>query len=77
MLGRVIANEVIRGRGRPEPDTGPEEARGDHGAGTVAREATLVRPPAGEGTSIAQGPRRDLRSIGRAHPGHAARGVRQ
>ena len=29
-------------------------------------------PPAGEGTSIARGPRRDLRRIGHAHPGHAA-----
>ena len=62
----------IARRGRPEPDAGHEEARRDHGAGTVDREATLVRPPAGEGTSTKQGPRRDLRRIGRTHPGHAA-----
>ena len=74
--GRKLACRAARGgiarRGRPEPDTGPEEARGYNGAGTVARESTLVRPPAGKGASIAQGPRRNLRRIGRAHPGHAA-----
>ena len=84
LLYYFLSREGLRRLGEASPGgagrnrtLGPEEARGDHGAGTVAREAALVRPPPGEGTSITQGPRRDLRRIGRAHPGHAARGVRQ